>query len=410
VVHAVSAFYVRSDHMSPVAALLAALLHAATALALYLISPLARHDIDDGAAPPITITFEESKPAAPPPVQAPPSAPAPTPAPAPPPPPAAAPAAEAAPPPPSPPAMAAKPEPKPEPKPKPEPPPKPQQQAASKERAGIEPPAPPASEPPKQQEAPKQEATLEPQKPPEAKPAEVESAETKAAETKVAEPKPTETKATETKPAEPAPPPTETAAAAPPPEAPPPKPEPPLEKAVPPVEAPAAPLSMRDFVKVMPPPPPPPAARPQPAPRPHPPPEQHPPPQHPPQTLQRSPLSTGQAPSRGSSSASISTFTNPAASSASSRAKNAYLARVLRKFSQYLPNLREKNEGGTVTMRFVIARDGRLVDASIVKSSGVIALDKGLLEALRVASPYGPMPAEITESQVIFVQSIEARR
>ena len=106
----------------------------------------------------------------------------------------------------------------------------------------------------------------------------------------------------------------------------------------------------------------------------------------------------------------MSSFVNPAPEAASSSAKNAYLASVLRKFSQYLPNRREKNEGGTVVLRFVIARDGRLVDATILKSSGVMALDRGLLDALRAAAPYAPLPMEITENQVVFVQSIQARQ
>jgi TonB family protein len=76
-------------------------------------------------------------------------------------------------------------------------------------------------------------------------------------------------------------------------------------------------------------------------------------------------------------------------------AKDAYLWQVIRKFSQYLPDLRDKNEGGTVVLRFVIARDGRLVEASIARSSGVPALDRGLLESLRAASPYPPLPPEI---------------
>jgi TonB family protein len=362
VVHAVSASYIRSDHMSPLAALLAALLHVATALALYLISPLARHDVED-SSPPVTVTFEEAKPAEPPP--APQAAP---PAPAPPPPAAAA----AAPPPPPPPAAAAS---------KPEPEPKPPEQA-TKERPGVMPTAPVKPDPPKQQEAPQQEATLEPPKPAEPAPAQPQQESRQEAQPESQqEPKSA--------------PPQEAAAAAP---SEPPPPETPAEKPLPPVEAPAAPLSMRDFVKAMPAPPPP-AQRPPPSPQ-----------QHPPQALQHSPLSAGRAPPPDSSSASVSTFTNPAASSASTRAKNAYLAGALRKFSQYLPNLREKNEGGTVTLRFVIARDGRLIDAVILKSSGVPALDKGLLEALRAASPYGQMPAEIGENQVIFIQSIEARR
>jgi protein TonB len=101
---------------------------------------------------------------------------------------------------------------------------------------------------------------------------------------------------------------------------------------------------------------------------------------------------------------------NPAEASASHHAKEAYLWQVIRKFSQYLPDLRAKNEGGTVVLRFVIARDGRLVDASIVRSSGVMALDRGMLESLRAASPYPPLPADVPGSQVEFVQPIQARR
>jgi protein TonB len=92
------------------------------------------------------------------------------------------------------------------------------------------------------------------------------------------------------------------------------------------------------------------------------------------------------------------------------RAKSAYLWQVIRKFSQYLPDLRQKNEGGTVVLRFVIARDGRLVDASVMQSSGVIALDRGLLEALRAASPYPSLPPEIAGNQVEFIQPIAAKR
>ena len=114
-----------------------------------------------------------------------------------------------------------------------------------------------------------------------------------------------------------------------------------------------------------------------------------------------------QQPSTGGAT---STFVNPAQQGAQTRSKDAYLWQVVRKFSQYLPDLREKNEGGTVVLRFVIARDGRLVDASIVRSSGVMALDRGMLEALRAASPYPPLPADIPGGQVAFTQPIAARR
>jgi protein TonB len=160
---------------------------------------------------------------------------------------------------------------------------------------------------------------------------------------------------------------------------------------------------MRDFVRVLPPPPAPP----------RPPPPQHqqaPQPQGPPSSpLQHSPLSATPY-QQPSTSGATATFVNPAQQAASARVKDAYLWQVVRKFSQYLPDLRQKNEGGTVVLRFVIARDGRLVDASIVQSSGVIALDRGLLESLKAASPYPPLPPEIPGNQVVFTQPIEAKR
>jgi protein TonB len=193
-----------------------------------------------------------------------------------------------------------------------------------------------------------------------------------------------------------------------------PPPEKPLEKVLPPVEQPVAPLTMRDFVKVLPPPPTPPSP-PAPHPAPHPPPPaQHAAPHPPEQTPQPSPLSAAQrrpqAQASANPNASVSTFVNPAQASAQLRAKDAYLWQVIRKFSQYLPDLREKNEGGTVVLRFVIARDGRLIEASIAKSSGIAALDRGLLDSLRAAAPYPPLPPEIPGGQVVFVQPIGAAR
>jgi protein TonB len=348
VAHAVSAFYVRSDHMSPLAAFLAAALHVTTALALFWVSPLNRHDLDDDA---VEITMEQPKPAETPPekqpekppvqeaVKPPPPPPAPTPQPTP-------PAAEIAPPPP-PPAAAAKPESKAE--------AKSQAQASSDKPLGVSPPAPAAAEPPKQGGS-----APEPQK---------EAAASSQQE----------------------------AAATPPPPAPPAPAEPPLEKVLPPVEAPRAPLTMRDFVRVLPPPSMPSPSAPQGTPQ-----------RSAPQQLQQSPPSPAPQP-QTPSSASVSTFVNPAEDAAHTRAKEAYLWQVLRKFSQYLPNLRDKNEGGTVVLRFVIGRDGRLVDASIVQSSGVAALDKGLLESLRAASPYPPLPPEISGDHVVFTQPIAAK-
>ena len=62
-VHAVSTTYLRFEHMSPPAAGMALLLHAAVALALYLVSPL---KLSEGeAAPPIEVTIESPNQQAP---------------------------------------------------------------------------------------------------------------------------------------------------------------------------------------------------------------------------------------------------------------------------------------------------------------------------------------------------------
>ena len=61
-------------------------------------------------------------------------------------------------------------------------------------------------------------------------------------------------------------------------------------------------------------------------------------------------------------------------------------------------------------VRAIIARDGRLTSSSIARSSGVLALDKGMLEALRAAAPYPPLPAEIPGDHIIFTQPITAKR
>lgn len=190
--------------MSPVAAALAAGLHVATALALFLVSPLNRHNVDTDVGSAIDVTIEQPKaPEEPPPPPQQAAKPQATPQP---------PAAQPAPPPPPVAAQAQR--------------PKPQPQATPKEQLGLPPEAP--VEPDKKAEAkpePKVEAKLEPKPEPQPKP------------------KP---EAAAARPAEPTPPPEEK----------------PLEKVLPSVEQPTAPLTMRDFVKVAPPRPAPPPSPP----------------------------------------------------------------------------------------------------------------------------------------------------
>jgi TonB family protein len=353
VVHAVSTFYERSGHMSPVAAALAAGLHVATALALFLVSPLNRHDVDTDVGSAIDVTIEQPKPPEEPPPPPPQEAVKPQPPPQPTPPPQP-PAAQPAPPPP-PPAAAQKLQ--------------PQRNPASKEQLGLPPQG--AIEPDKKPEAkpePKAEAKLEPKPEPPAEP----------------KPEPQEAAAQPTEPTPPAPAPVENQ----------------LEKVLPPVEQPPAPLSMRDFVKALPPPPP--------APPPSPPAQRPAPPQQHPQQPQPSPLSE-RPPPREQQEASVSAFQNPAAAYSHARVHDDYLIGIARRMSQYrfVPkSMTGLNTQGVVVLSLVVARDGRLLNSGIAKSSGNPPMDAAVLETAQKAAPYGPLPPEITGNSTTFMLSV----
>lgn len=168
----------------------------------------------------------------------------------------------------------------------------------------------------------------------------------------------------------------------------------PVEDVVPPPLPPAPPPTALDFPKPAPPP------TPQTAPR---------PPQRAPTTQELRPSPLSQLPQRQpntepqAAAPPSSTFQNPATAASRNKAIENYLwQQVVRKMSQYLPNLQEKNEEGTVVVRFVIARDGRLLEAGILRSSGLPLLDKAMLDTVRAAAPYAPFPPEIADAQATF--------
>ncbi|MBS0527200.1 MAG: energy transducer TonB [Proteobacteria bacterium] len=344
--HAITASSSRYDHMSPVAAALAAVLHVATALALFLVSPLNRHDVDVDNA--IDVTIEQPKPPEPPPQEA----VKPTPPPQP-------PAVQPAPPPPPPAAQARRPEPKLQPQPTP------------KEQIGLPPETPvePDAKKTEAKPAPVAEARLEPkpEPPPEPK----------------LEPKPEAAAHL----AEPAPPPVEAK---------------PLEKVLPPVEQPAAPLTMRDFVKALPRPP---------ASPPSPPAHHTPPPQQHPQQPQPSPLSQRSPPTE-QRQASVSAFQNPADAYNHAREHDDYLVGIARRMSQYrfVPqSMKGLNAQGVVVLSLVVARDGRLLNSSIARSSGNRTMDVAVLETAQKAAPYGPLPPAISGNSATFTLSVPYR-
>lgn len=155
--------------------------------------------------------------------------------------------------------------------------------------------------------------------------------------------------------------------------------------------------------------PPPPAARPQPqahaavAPPPLP---VRPAPAPPRPELRPSPLA---APSQRPPSAapraeeaSPSPFVNPADSYTRARISDNYLWQVVRKLAGYRYHARANVTEGITVVRVVIARDGRLLDVGIARSSGVPAFDQGVLAGVRAGAPYAPLPPEIKGDQATF--------
>jgi len=97
-----------------------------------------------------------------------------------------------------------------------------------------------------------------------------------------------------------------------------------------------------------------------------------------------------------------SPFLSPADELNRARAETDYLWQVVSKLRSYRYHVDEPaNEGITVVM-VTIARDGRLLKAEVVRSSGVAAMDQGVLDGIRQGSPYAPLPENISGESARF--------
>ena len=341
--HAVSAFHSRSERISPTAVALAVLLHAMVLLGLWWLSQhLPKDDFDDA----IQVSFEEAKPPPPKPLE--------------------------------PPKPEVKQQPKPEPKPDPKSEPKPQPQLIE----ALKPPAPitadKATQVPPKGDKPK-DADLAPPPPP----------------------------LVDSLPAPEPDPPAPTAAEIAKMEQPPAAPEP-----APPQEAkPAPPALTGDLPK--PPPPPAPAqpqqqqalATPPTAPKPQPParpmPQLH-KPEYPPSLQSLAPSHKPPAGTRSEGDPSPSPFVNPADTYNRARVADNYLWQVVRKLQGYRYNAQVSAREGITVVRVVIARDGRLLNVAITRSSGYTQFDEGVLAGVRSGSPYAPLPPDIRGDSASF--------
>jgi protein TonB len=99
---------------------------------------------------------------------------------------------------------------------------------------------------------------------------------------------------------------------------------------------------------------------------------------------------------------SPSPFVNPADVYNRARVADNYLWQVVRKLSGYHYQAHVNVSEGTTVVQVVIARDGRLLDIAVVRSSGFPALDQGVVAGVRAGSPYAPLPPEIHGDRATF--------
>jgi len=90
-----------------------------------------------------------------------------------------------------------------------------------------------------------------------------------------------------------------------------------------------------------------------------------------------------------------STFVNPADERNRATAEQNYLWQVVSKLRGYRYHANVPVMEGLTVVQVVIARDGRLLDVQVVRSSGVPAMDQGVIAGIRQGSPYAPLPASL---------------
>jgi protein TonB len=94
------------------------------------------------------------------------------------------------------------------------------------------------------------------------------------------------------------------------------------------------------------------------------------------------------------------------------RAEEDYFFQLVRKISQYrfYSRSQESTPRGLVVTRMTIARDGRLLDVSLIKSSGFPNLDTAVIETIRQASPFAPLPGDLAQDRKTFIVPVNYTR
>lgn len=169
----------------------------------------------------------------------------------------------------------------------------------------------------------------------------------------------------------------------------PPTEDPMLEEALAPVEAPPA-VNGREFAEATPLPP---ATPPAPAPpihalEPKPPVTAPPKPQPPP--VMRAPREAMREAPPGTAAHPPSL--SPGQGTAQRQAQEDYFRQIVQKISRYRFYSRQQSASGMVVTRLTLARDGGVLDVALLKSSGSPTLDTAVVDTIRRASPFPPLP------------------
>ncbi|BBK38581.1 hypothetical protein STAQ_36590 [Allostella sp. ATCC 35155] len=96
----------------------------------------------------------------------------------------------------------------------------------------------------------------------------------------------------------------------------------------------------------------------------------------------------------------------PARPSGPSQSYLAALRAQLERHKTYPPVAQRRRMEGTATVRFAIARDGRILSHRLVRSSGHSLLDREVEELLQRASPLPALPADVDGDQLEIVVPI----
>jgi protein TonB len=103
---------------------------------------------------------------------------------------------------------------------------------------------------------------------------------------------------------------------------------------------------------------------------------------------------------------STSPFVNPADTYNRAKVADNYLWQIVHRLEGYRYEAHVAANQGITVVRVTIARDGRLLDVDIARSSGVPEFDRGVLAGVRAGSPYDPLPPDIQGDRATFTLSL----